>query len=175
MAATRDTSRFGGGRLAGSLQYFEKIRKENLTYVRRAHRHLQGRTGGRSIHSFASCKPYASTSESGSDDFDHGALFLGRHDQRDQLFQTSSSDSTQSWAQGPNQSWQNHWRERSQNSWDESDYHDSWWQGSCVFSPQPIFSRCRCGSRLLSRWRREAVRSLTKPRNTQARRQSQSQ
>ena len=36
----------------------------------------------------------------------------------------------------------NSWREASQNSWDHTDYHDSWWQGSWVWSPQPPFC-CR--------------------------------
>ena len=55
----------------------------------------------------ASSEPYASTSESDSDYFDYGAL-MDRHDQRDQLFQTGSSVSTESRSQRPNQSWQNH-------------------------------------------------------------------
>ena len=58
------------------------------------------------------------------------AALLDRHDQRDELFQTSSSDSTLSWSQRPNQSWQSRWCEHSQNSWDQTYYHASWRQGS---------------------------------------------
>ena len=43
-----------------------------------------------------------STSESDLDDSDCGAL-IDRNDQRDSMIQTSSSDSTQSWSQLPNQ------------------------------------------------------------------------
>ena len=50
----------------------------------------------------ASSALHASSSHD-SDDFDHGAC-SNRHDQHDRLFQTSSSDSTQSWSQMPNQS-----------------------------------------------------------------------
>ena len=32
------------------------------------------------------------------------------------------------------------------NSWEQTDCQVSWWQGSIVFSPQPMFSRCRYGS-----------------------------
>ena len=116
----------------------------------------------------ASSEPYASTIESDSDDFDHEAL-MDRND-RDQLFQT------QSWPQVPNQPWQNRWWEHSKTLRDQTDYHAPWWQpvALSLFTATHFQSLPLC-FRLLSRWRREAVRLLTTPRNTQARRQGQSQ
>ena len=58
---------------------------------------------------------------------------MDRHDQRGQLFQTSSSVSTH-----PNQSWQNHGWEQSKSSWDQTDYHASWCQVSCVLIRSPF-------------------------------------
>ena len=57
--------------------------------------------------------------KSDSEDFDD-VSFMDRHDQRDRLFQTSSSVTPESWFQGPNQSWQNRLWELSENSWDHS-------------------------------------------------------
>ena len=57
--------------------------------------------------------------KSDSEDFDD-VSFMDRHDQRDRLFQTSSSVTPESWFQGPNKSWQNRLWELSQNSWDHS-------------------------------------------------------
>ena len=99
-------------------------RSINLKHVRKTHRHAQCRSQGLAQAQFrtgprlwfcelpdsASSEPCAASSEDDSDDY--GAL-LERHDQRDQVFQLSSSDSTQTWSQMPKQSWQNrrweHW------------------------------------------------------------------
>ena len=53
-----------------------------------------------SSHARASRAPCAPISESDPDDFDYGA-FWDRHGPLDQVFQKSSSDSTQSWSQTP--------------------------------------------------------------------------
>ena len=156
MAATRETSRFGEGPLAHSSDYFRGTRKHHVKYVQQAQRQCSIRRLARAqfrteqrlwfgeLPDSALSTLYA-TSESDSDDFDYGAC-SDRHDQRNHLFQTSSTDSTQSWSETPNQSWQNRFWEYSQTSWAHREYHVSWWQGSRFLSPQPIFSRCRFGS-----------------------------
>ena len=147
-AATRETSTVCGSPMAESFEYFRRIKKQNLKHVRTAHRHLQWwnwRLAGAEnfelikdcgeLPDSASSEPYASIGESDSDDFDDGAL-MDQSVQRDQLFQTSSLVSTQSWSQSPNQSWQNRWWEHSQNSWDQTDYHSSLVAGfPSFFSP----------------------------------------
>ena len=84
-------------------KHFRRIRKQDLKYERKAHRHLQcwsrrlTRARCPSKHRLwfcelpdtASSEPYASTSDSDSDDFDYRA-FIDRPDQRDQLSQTGS-------------------------------------------------------------------------------------
>ena len=79
------------------------------------------------------------------DDFDYGA-FSDQGNQRDQLPQTSSSTTTQSWANGSwlqaDQSWQSHcrcngWR-HSQDLWEPSEYHIWRW---LFFNTKGSFTR----------------------------------
>ena len=92
---------------------------------------------------------------------------MNQNDQRDELFQTSSSVSTQTWSQTPNQTLQNHWWEQSQNSVVVA--------GFLIFFTAAHYLSLQLWFYLLCRRRREAVRLLTTPRHTLARRHSQSQ
>ena len=91
MAVTRKTSHFGEGAMAYSVDYFWKIRKQK-TSIRAKHTSTFCNVGAEEwlLHNFgelsdsASSEPYASTSESDSDDFDCGAL-MDQNDQRDHL------------------------------------------------------------------------------------------
>ena len=111
--------RFGDGPTPESHIHFRHVRKANLEYVRKAHRRLQSwsrrlaraeRTErrlyfGELPDSPDSCCYAPSTIEGDEDDYDCGA-FSDRADLRDQLSQTCSSITAESWSQMPHQSWQ---------------------------------------------------------------------
>ena len=99
--------------------------------------------------------------------------FFDRHDQRDHLSQTSSSDSTQLWSQRPILA-------TSLVGTFTTFVGSNRLSRFVVVGYLSLFTAVHFQSlplwfSLLSRRRKEAVRSLTKLRNTQARRQSESQ
>ena len=118
MAATRETSRFGEGPLAHPYRLLQE-QQEATSQIRARIAWTIANVGAEVwlVHSFklkkdcgfgvlpdsASSEPYASASESDSDVFDCGAV-MDRNDQRDHVFPTSSTVSTQSSSQKPNQS-----------------------------------------------------------------------
>ena len=145
MAPSRHLTWFGDGPVAQSYTCTRRVRRQNLEFLRKAHRMLQSwnrrtaRAELRTEERFWFCELpdspdsscYAPSSNgSDEDDFDYGP-FIDQANKRDQLPQTGSSTTTQSWATGSrsetNQSWQHFGEGHSQDLWNPSEYHNWRW------------------------------------------------
>ena len=153
MASSQHLARFGEGEMARTYTGTTSVWKQNLRYVRRAHRRSQSsqrrsaraaiRTQERRWFCELPDSPDSScsapwTNGSDEDEFDYGA-FIDRAtayaNQRNQLPLADSSATTESWANGSwyrrAQSWQSDWQNyswgHSQDQWNPSEYHNLWW------------------------------------------------
>ena len=145
MAPSRHLTWFGDGPMARSYTCTTRVRMQNFEDMRKVHRRLQSwnrrlaRAELRTEERFwfcelpdspdsSCCAP--SSNGSDEDDFDYGP-FIDQANKRDQLPQTGSSTTTQSWATGSrsetNQSWQYFGEGHSQDLWNPSEYHNWRW------------------------------------------------
>ena len=113
MASSRHLTRFGDGPMSRSYICTTRVTGQNLEDMRKAHRRL---------HSWNRRMARAE-------------LRIDRANKRDQLPQTGSSATTQSWANGSwfqtERLWRGHWQYfgwgRSQDLWNPSEYHNWVW------------------------------------------------